>query len=198
MSGGRLSNLTPEGLRPDQRALYDAIVEERLKLFSAKGLLNEDGSLMGPFNVFLRVPGIGHDMQSLGMSLRRKGVLEDRLREIAILVVSARYRAAFEWFAHAPVAARTGVGDDALEAIRCERDPAFDDPRDAASREFALALLDGGRLGDADFGRLRSVLGEDGLFEIAATVGYYTSLAMMLNAFQVPLPEGATDPFADR
>jgi 4-carboxymuconolactone decarboxylase len=39
------------------------------------------------------------------------------------------------------------------------------------------------------------MFGERGLVEIIATIGYYTTVAMTLNAFEVELEEGIKAPF---
>jgi len=192
----RLPNIPREDCSPAQLALFDAIAGgTRLAMFGRDRLLNRDGSLQGPFNAMLQLPGLGNDLQRVGQSLRENGVLPARLREIAILVVAARYRADFEWFAHAPVALREGVSQQALDALRKEEDPGFEDVRDRAAWRFARLLLDGGRLDEAQYGQVCADLGKDGAVEIAINVGYYITLALILNAFEVALPEGAEPPF---
>jgi 4-carboxymuconolactone decarboxylase len=37
--------------------------------------------------------------------------------------------------------------------------------------------------------------GEQGLVEMMATIGYYTTVSMTLNAFEVPVAEGVEPPF---
>ena len=51
--------------------------------------------------------------------------------------------------------------------------------------------MTGGRLADATFARAEATLGRQGLVELVGLVGYYTLVAMTLNAFEVPAPEGA-------
>jgi 4-carboxymuconolactone decarboxylase len=40
-------------------------------------------------------------------------------------------------------------------------------------------------------------LGENGLVEVIAIIGYYTLIGNTLNVFQVGLPEGETPPFQE-
>ena len=42
-----------------------------------------------------------------------------------------------------------------------------------------------------------SALGEQGVVELIAIIGYYTLIGNMLNVFQVALPEGETPPFSE-
>jgi len=42
-----------------------------------------------------------------------------------------------------------------------------------------------------------SRFGERGVIELGTIVGYYTAIGNALNAFQVPLPPGAPEPFPE-
>src|SRR5581483_3243700 len=105
VSAPRIPKLAPSDLDAGQRALYDAIAGGR----RAQGpqrfrLTDADGRLEGPFNAFLLQPRLGSALQALGAAVRYETGLDDRCREIAILVVAAHWRCAFEWYAHEPAA----------------------------------------------------------------------------------------------
>jgi len=51
------------------------------------------------------------------------------------------------------------------------------------------------RLSDASFDQALATLGETGLVEVIAIIGYYTLIGNTLNVFQVPVPDGETPPF---
>jgi len=42
------------------------------------------------------------------------------------------------------------------------------------------------------------VLGLEGVVELVGILGYYSLVSLTLNAFEVPVPAGAPEPFADR
>jgi 4-carboxymuconolactone decarboxylase len=42
-----------------------------------------------------------------------------------------------------------------------------------------------------------TTLGETGLTEVIAIIGYYTLIGNTLDAFQVPVPEGTAPPFPE-
>ena len=44
---------------------------------------------------------------------------------------------------------------------------------------------------------LATTLGETGLTEVIAIIGYYTLIGNMLNVFQVSVPEGTAPPFPE-
>ena len=98
MTTPRIKKLALSALDDEQRALYDAIAGGRRaqgpQLFR---LTDADGCLEGPFNAFLLQPRLGSALQALGSAVRYETGLDDRSREIAILVVAAYWRSEFEW-----------------------------------------------------------------------------------------------------
>jgi 4-carboxymuconolactone decarboxylase len=188
-SGARLPRFEPPALDAEQRALYDAIAGGRRaqgpQLFR---LADADGRLEGPFNAFLLQPRLGSALQALGASVRYDTGLDDRCREIAILVVAAHWRSDFEWYAHEAVGRAAGLGDAELAALREDRHAELAG-RESVVARTAAALVTRGDLDDAEYGEAVSHLGPAGLFELLTLVGYYATLALQLRVFRVPAPE---------
>jgi len=153
--------------------------------------------LVGPFGVFVRAPRVGNAAQALGAEVRFGTELSERLKEIAICVVGACYRARFEFAAHARLAERAGVDPAAVEAIRRGEDPGFRDEEAASVHSFSRQLVWTRHVDDATYTRARDALGERKLVELVLTIGYYTLVSCVLNAFDVPLPDDMTDPFPE-
>ncbi len=173
----RFPPMAREALDDAQRAVFDAIAS------------GPRGGVAGPFNVLLRAPAVADAAQRLGAGLRFSGQLDDRLREIAILTVSRRWSAQFEWFAHHPIAVKAGVDPVALERLRQGGDPGFADAAEQLVWRLSRAVLDRGRLDDAEFAAGRDTLGEARLVELLAVLGYYTLLSFILNVGEVAVPE---------
>jgi 4-carboxymuconolactone decarboxylase len=191
-SGARIPKLAPSALDDEQRALYDAIVGGR----RARGpqlfrLADSEGRLEGPFNAFLLQPRLGSALQALGSSVRYDTGLDDRCREIAILVVAAHWRSDFERYAHEAVARSVGLTDAELAAIRDGRYAELAG-REALVARTVAALLARGDLDDAEYREAVEHLGPAGLFELLTLVGYYATLALQLRVFRVPAPDGTT------
>ena len=53
------------------------------------------------------------------------------------------------------------------------------------------------RVSNRNYARVQKLLGDGGVVELLAIIGSYTLTCMVLNTFRVPLPEGATPPFAE-
>jgi len=198
-SGPRLPRFEPSALDAEQRSLYDAIAGGRRaqgpQLFR---LADADGRLEGPFNAFLLQPRLGSALQALGASVRYDTGLDDRCREIAILIVAAHWRSDFEWHAHEAVGRAAGLGDAELAALREGRHAELAG-RESVVARTAAALVTRGDLDDAEYGEAVGHLGPAGLFELLTLVGYYATLALQLRVFRVPAPDSpaADSPAAD-
>jgi len=192
--GARLGKLDPASLDDDQCSLYHAITGGRRaqgpQLFQ---LTDDAGRLEGPFNAFLLQPRLGAALAQVGSSVRYDTSLDDRCREIAILVVAAHWRSGFEWYAHEAVGRSAGLGQAELDAVRDGRHGELAGP-EAMVADTVAALVSRGDLDDAEYRRVIGQLGPDGLFELLTLVGYYATLALQLRVFRVPAPDPATPP----
>jgi 4-carboxymuconolactone decarboxylase len=181
----RLSELTPETMNAEQKEAYDAIAS------------GPRGGVRGPFAALLHNPTIANQVQQVGAALRYNGVLSGNLREIAILVTGRFWTAQYEWYAHAKIALEEGVGDNVVDAIAQRRRPSFTKSDEAAVYEFATELHEKQNVSDNTFEWAKEQLGEDGVVELTAICGYYGLVSMVLNTFQIPLPDGEAPPLRD-
>ena len=183
----RLPSVQRDQLEPDGQALWDTFVETR-----GATLVGPDGGLMGPFNPWVIASDIGRRLADLGGALRFRTSVERRLLEVAIITTGARWKAEFEWWAHSRMAREFGVSDDVIDAIAQGEDPPFAKDDERIVHAIATQLGASGRVDDATYAAGRALLGDRGIVEIVALCGYYTLVSFTLNAFEVPLPEGAT------
>jgi 4-carboxymuconolactone decarboxylase len=181
----RVDDLNLEALSAEQRRVYDAIVA------------GPRGAVQGPLRVWLHSAALADRAQALGAFCRFGTTLPPRLSELAILVTGAYWQARFEWYAHAPLARKAGLDPDAIEAIRTGRPPQWAHEDEAAVYAFAHELTWTRQVSDPVYARALKVLGLTSLVELVGILGYYTLISMTINAFEVPLPAGVSDPFAD-
>ena len=186
MTSPRLRPLRPEELDAEQREVLAALADPpgRVKR-------NPDGSLQGPFDAMLRAPRSGAALQGVGAALRYRSVLPERVRELATLLVAAHHRSAYEWHAHAPLAAAAGLPDDLVTAIRTGRTVEPDDPAERVAVVAVRQLLGTGDLDDDCWTAAVAELGEAAAVELTTLVGYYSLLALQMRVMRVPLPDGA-------
>ncbi len=191
----RLEILAAEALSSEQRRVYDAIMGGRRG--TTQSLTDGLPGLAGPFNAMLYSPGIGLPLQAVGEALRFDNSLPGDLLEIAVCVVAARWKSRYEWFAHARFAREHGVSEPVLEAIRNRRQPVFDDERAATVHAFARGIVDDHGVDDATYRAAIAAIGERMVVDLTLLIGYYQLISTILNVFEVPLPDGVADPFAE-
>ena len=184
MKPQRIPDLRPDEMDDRQRVLFDAIAGPR------------GGVVRGPFAIWLRHPDLVEKANELGNHLRDDTSVSKRLSELAILVTARYWGARYEWFAHEGQAAAAGVTPEVIEAIRNGEDPDFDDPEAAIVYEVSREIYRSKEIPDETYRRAIDVLGRTRTIDLVAILGFYTMVAMTLNAFNAPLPEGAADPFA--
>lgn len=179
----RLADIDPQTLSPEQRRVYDAI------------LSGPRGVVQGPLRVWVNSPGLADKAQALGAFCRYGTSLEQRLSELAIVTTGAHWQAGFEWAVHAPIAIEAGLDPAAVEAIRVGREPKLEKADERAVYAFSSELLRNRRVSDETFRFAAETLGQLGVVDLVGILGYYGLISMTINAFEVPLPEGAPDPF---
>lgn len=180
----RIRPLTPAELAPAQEVLYDAITGgPRAQGPQHFALTAEDGSLRGPFDLMLRAPAVGAAQQELGAAIRYRTGFTARAREIAILLVAARWDSAFERESHEAIARGIGFTDAEMGALRAGDVSVFAGVERVVG-EATVQLLDGDLADDA-WDAASAALGVDGVFELTALVGYYATLALQLRVFRV-------------
>jgi len=183
----RLSPLTESDLTPEQRLVFDAIQS------GPRGNMG----LVGPFGVYVRAPRVGYAAQALGAAVRYSTSIAENVKEVAICTVGAFYHSKFEFAAHAALAAKAGVNGDVVEALRVGKTPEFSDDDESLAHRITTCMLRDHRVSDALYQEGVAALGEAGMMELVATIGYYSLVSMTLNMFEVPLREGMEDPFPE-
>ncbi|MGH3156325.1 MAG: carboxymuconolactone decarboxylase family protein [Streptosporangiaceae bacterium] len=187
----RLPYLRRDDLDPDGQRLWDSIVVSRGTELPQDFLVNDEGGLRGPFNALMHAQGAGRRIGTLGRVLRFETSIERRLSEVAIITVGARWKAEFEWWAHARMAREHGVPAAVVDAIAEGEDPPFESDDERIVYSVARQLAETGRVRQDAYDAARQLLGDTGLVELVSLCGYYTLISFLLNAFEVPLPPGA-------
>jgi 4-carboxymuconolactone decarboxylase len=132
---------------------------------------------------------------ALGELLRFHSLLSGADRELAILAAGREVGAVYEWSAHEPLALREGTRPEAIDAVRNEQPLEGLQPREALIVSVVRALYQEHRLNDELYARAEGELGRAALVELVTLAGYYGMIGFVLNAFEVPLPAGATPAF---
>ncbi len=138
------------------------------------------GKMLRPFAAMLHRPEIARAAADLGAVIRYQGTLSDADRELVICVVATERACGFEWENHSPLALAAGVDEDTLQAVEAQTEVA--NSNDAELVDFARELCRSGAVTAPTFEAVQGRLGEAGTVELAAIVGYYSMIALVLGA----------------
>ncbi len=179
----RLPQLTMEQLNEQQKPLGEQIMK-----VSSVGL-------GGPYNLLLRSPVLGQRIFDLLHYLRWNTSVPLRLNEFAILITGRLWRSQVEWFAHAPIAIKSGLSPEIVADLKANRRPAKMKPDEALVYDFVMELSTKHQVSDETFGRAKDLLGEQQIVDLTAVAGTYVTLAMLLAMAEEGVPPGKEPPF---
>lgn len=174
----RIPLITSEPLTAEQRPVYDRIVS------------GPRGAVTGPLPAVLHSPELAEHFQALGALLRYGTTIPQLEKEIAILVTARRWESTLEWYIHEGEARKAGVPEAVIAAIEQGTAPAFTHPAQAEVYEFARELQHTGFVSEARYRAVLERYGALGAVELTAVLGYYTMVAMTLNAHEIVPPHG--------
>lgn len=163
----------------------------------AEAVSGRRAKVPAPMIAWLRNPELARRGQALGELLRFETTLGPPLSELAILVCARHWTSHHEWTAHKAIGLDAGVDPDVVAAIAARRPPALPDARHQAVYDVASTLLATGRVTPALYARGLAELGERAMVELVALLGYYSMVALTLNAFELGLPDNAAPELQD-
>jgi 4-carboxymuconolactone decarboxylase len=172
----RLGPLGLDRMTAEQRAAAQAIID------------GPRGALYGPFVPLLRSPELMANAQRMGEHLRYRSAIGTRLSELAILVTAREWNQQVEWAIHAPIAAQSGIAFETIAAIAARATPPSMHADEAAVYRFCIELHRQKRVSDATYATALALFGEHGVVDLMGINGYYTFLAMVMNAAQTAAP----------
>lgn len=185
LRGDRFAPLNWERLNPAQKTMVNDL------------LGGTRTSLGGPFNVLLRSPEMGNHAQKLGEYVRFRTAVPRRLNEMSILMTARWWSSQYEWHAHKPLALEAGLSAAVIDDLQAGRRPTRMQPDEAVVYDFCTELRERRRVSDATFAAAVKTLGEQGVVDLMAAMGYYDLVSMALNVDRYPLPQGAPLPFPE-
>jgi 4-carboxymuconolactone decarboxylase len=166
-------------------------MDEAQKKAAADIISGPRGHLVGPFIPLLRSPEFMSRLQKTGEYLRFNSALEPRLSELAVLITARHWAQDFEWHHHRPIAEKAGLKPAICDALAEGRRPAAMADDEAGVYDFLDELIRTRTVSDATWERAARLFGEKGIIDMIGLHGYYSLLAMILNASHAPLPDGA-------
>lgn len=165
--------MAAEAMTPEQRVAANEIAA------------GPRGELSGPFVPALRSPEFMRRLQRLGEYLRYDAALPPALREMVILLTARSHRQSYEWSVHELIARREGLSPSIIAALAADRRPDGMTPDEALVFDFFAELQAMHDVSDATYGAAVDRFGEQGVIDLVGLVGYYGTLALIMNATRV-------------
>ena len=176
-----MARLTPITGKEQVAAKDHAIVD---------GIVKSRGGVQGPFTMFLHSPELAGRVAHLGAYVRFEGTLDMRVRVLAAMTVAREFDAVYVWGAQTGGARRLGVPESTITAIREHHSRGLP-PEDAHIVEFTRMLLRKHRVDEATAKAVRGRFGDDAFIQLTGAIGYYSMLAMTVNACELEAGAGA-------
>jgi 4-carboxymuconolactone decarboxylase len=172
----RILEIPAEKLTPEQATVFDQLTAGR-------------GRILGPYKIWIHSPPVASGMERIGTFLNKQSSLSKREVEIGILVIAQHWQADYVRQAHIREGKAAGLTQETIDAILAGADPKLGDAHEHAVYRFAAALVAGAKLSDAEFAEIETALGREGVAEVLALLGYYTSVSLAMKVHEVPIPQ---------
>ncbi len=149
------------------------------------------GGFAGALNVY-RVMAHHPDLLRAWAPLRQHIVKDTALgserSEVVILRIGHRFGSDYEWSHHVSRARALGFSDERIRAIKGQPEG-----EDGLIVRGVDALIDERRLSTELEAELADALGQEAVFDLIATVGFYSVLGYMLMTYETPLDDAIRD-----
>ena len=174
----RVKDLTQSEMNPDQLSVAN------------EASAGKRGRVPAPMRAWIHSPELAARSQRLGEFVRYDTCLGPANSELAILVTARHWSSHYEWFAHKSEALKAGLDPAVIEAIASHQTPILSNAKEKAVYDYTLELHQKHTVSVETHSAAVEALTEVGVVELVGIIGYYTYVAMTLNAFDIGVPEG--------
>jgi 4-carboxymuconolactone decarboxylase len=178
----RFPPLRTDQLTPEQKAWAESIAQppRNAKFTNA------------PYRAYIRNPTLAPKLQAISDYVRWNSSLPPRLSEFAILITARQWTQQYEFSAHYPLALKGGLEASVANDLAAGKRPDGMKEDEAALYDFAMALYRDKDVSDAIYERAMARLGEHGIMDAIAVMGYYDLVAKTLMTLRAePAKNGA-------
>jgi 4-carboxymuconolactone decarboxylase len=173
----RLPLASRDSVPENQRAAFD-------ELLQGYGAVPR----FGPGSIMLHVPRVHQMMNAVNLYLRNDSSLSKKIQELAMLVTAREMDCQYIWNAHAASARASGIGDALVDALRDRKELPQLAADESAVVRYGQEFFRTHRVSRGAFQLAYEQLGKQGVIELGLIMGNYSSLALLVNSFDVDLP----------
>jgi 4-carboxymuconolactone decarboxylase len=153
-----------------------------------KDLVAGRGRLLTPYRIWIHSPRLAAALETIGTFLNKKSSLSEREVELVICIIANHWKGEYVWTVHVRACVKLGFPQGVFDAISAGQDPVLDNERERTIYDLAKIAMQPGAGSDEVFARAERVLGRNGIAEVVALLGYYSSVAMGVKLHRVPVP----------
>ena len=148
----------------------------------------------GPGSVMINSPEMRKRANQLVFYFREESELPQRIQELAMILTARDKDCQYIWYAHAARAREQGISNEFIDALRDKkRLPKLTGDQQIVV-DYATELFATNRVSPVMFQAAIDHFGAQLLTELTTIMGYYSLLALNVNAFEVDVPEGGEKP----
>src|SRR6202049_281470 len=164
----RFPQLTMDGLNEAQKSLGEQVMK-----ISSVGL-------GGPYNPMMRSPVLGQRLFDLFHYLRWETSVPTKLNEFAIIIIGRQWRSQVEWYAHAPLAQKSGLSPEIIAELKAGKRPSNMAEDEALVYDFVTELTTTQKVSDETYARAKKIFNDQQIVDLTAVAGNYGMVALML------------------
>jgi|SRR5688572_29757015 len=160
---------------------------EAQKAVAAEIAAGPRGKVEGPYWPIIRSPGYTSRVQKVGEYFRYHSALDRKINEMAALIAARSWTNQFVWDVHILQALAVGLKPAIAVAISEGRRPEGMAGDEETLWDFLAELHANKCVSDPTYAKAVATFGESGVIDILGIVGYYTTLAMIMNVARTSL-----------
>ncbi|WP_339508505.1 MULTISPECIES: hypothetical protein [unclassified Pseudomonas] len=171
---GRFKEHRHEEMSGDEKKAYDLVKGTR-------------SMVPGPYKIWVRNLKLTEVMVHMGSHYQAQHTLSKAEIEIAVLLTAGRWMASYASYEHEWMAEVVGgLPAEKVQALVAGLPTSFEDARQQVIYDMSSALLAPRIIPVGLYQRAVGALGHDGLTDLIAFIGYFTTVSLTLRAYDVP------------
>ena len=172
----------------------DRIPEKYREAFDHEVAISKNAMENGPGSVMINSPEMRKRANHLVFYFREESELPQNIQEMVMIMTARAKDCQYIWFAHAARARKEGISDAFVDALRDKKPLPKLQGAEQIVVDYATELFGTNRVSDATFKTAIDHFCALLLTELTTMMGYYSMLALNVNAFEVDVPTGGEAP----
>ena len=172
----------------------EQIPEKYREAFDHEVAISKSATENGPGSVMINSPEMRKRANHLVFYFREESELPQKIQEMAMILTARKMDCQYIWFAHAARAREQGIPDAFVDALRDKKPLPKLSGAEQIVVDYSTELFATNRVSAATFKAALDHFGAQLLTELTTMMGYYSMLALNVNAFEVDVPTGGEAP----